>query len=435
MASMARRFLVGGLLATAALANIQAAVAQSTSAPFPRLGGYLIGASYVESAFATPSYQQQVAKLGVAIIGTYPGWSSGGFDNQTAAAAVKAINPNIVLTLYSIPEEVPTSPGAYAPAWSLANTPNQWLRTAWPSGSIVQHASGYDEANMTTSSAKNASGLNYPAARAAYDAAYATSNWNGIYVDNFGWIPLVSGDFMQTGGSQSPSSVQQAYRDGYAAYVSYFRSVRPGSQVWGNVATWGQGGANLTGYNQVLNGGVMESIIGQSYSYETWGGWSGMMSYYRTVMSYTIPPGYQIFEQDGTATDYQGMRYGLASCLMDNGYYYFNVTGPGGGSLITWFDEFNASLGQASSQPPTSAWQNGVYRRDFANGIALVNPKGNGPQTVTLETAYRHLSGTQAPSVNNGQTVTSVTLNDRDGVILMRLTAQSVPDPPTLTVQ
>jgi hypothetical protein len=85
--------------------------------------------------------------------------------------------------------------------------------------------------------------------------------------------------------------------------------------------------------------------------------------------------------------------------------------------------------------PGATAYQHGVYRRDFANGIALVNPKGNGTQTVTLETSYKHLSGTQDPTVNNGKTVTSVTLQDRDGVILERMTPQAVPDAPTLTVK
>jgi hypothetical protein len=61
-----------------------------------------------------------------------------------------------------------------------------------------------------------------------------------------------------------------------------------------------------------------------------------------------------------------------------------------------------------------------VWRRDFDNGIALVNPKGNGTQTVTLETAFVKLKGTQDPATNNGQTVTTVTLKDRDGIILMR---------------
>ena len=70
----------------------------------------------------------------------------------------------------------------------------------------------------------------------------------------------------------------------------------------------------------------MESIIGQSYSYETQG-WAVMMNAYKIIMNATRAPGYQIFAQDGTTTDYQGMRYGLTSCLMDNAYYYFNVTG------------------------------------------------------------------------------------------------------------
>jgi hypothetical protein len=68
----------------------------------------------------------------------------------------------------------------------------------------------------------------------------------------------------------------------------------------------------------------------------------------------------------------------------------------------------------------TSAWQNGVYRRNFQNGIVLVNPKGNGTRTVTLETNYVKIRGTQAPSVNSGATVRTVTLKDRDGIILLR---------------
>jgi len=87
-------------------------------------------------------------------------------------------------------------------------------------------------------------------------------------------------------------------------------------------------------------------------------------------------------------------------------------------------------LGNATSSPQTTAWQRGVFRRDFENGIALVNRKGNGAQTVQLETSFKRLLGNQAPGVNNGQTVTSVTLQDRDGIILMRLAPTTTPDPP-----
>jgi hypothetical protein len=50
----------------------------------------------------------------------------------------------------------------------------------------------------------------------------------------------------------------------------------------------------------------------------------------------------------------------------------------------------------------------------------LVNPKGNGVRTVTLETNYVKIKGTQAPTVNSGATVRTVTLKDRDGIILLR---------------
>jgi len=433
---MRRRWLISGLLAATALGQMHAAVAQSTSPPFPRLGGYLIGGS-VQSSFGTANYQQQVAKLGVAVIGLYPGWSSGGFNMQSAAAAVKAINPNIKLTTYvnlmEFESGVGGSGSAYSPMWVVVNANNWFLRTDWPSGGITD-ADGLSQQGI------NEATLGYLQWRAGWTAAneFGGSNWDGIFLDNVFYQPRVSADYNQTGSAQGASAAAQSWRNGYAAYVPLLKAALPAAsrQVWGNTADWANG--SISGYDQLLNGGVIESLIGQSYSYET-RGWAVMMNAYKTILNATTPNGYQVFEQDGTASDYQGMRYGLTSCLMDNAYYYFNVTGPGGGSVITWFDEFNANLGPATSAAYSggtmSAYQNGVYRRDFQNGIALVNPKGNGPQTVTLETSYKHLSGTQVQSVNNGQTVTSVTLNDRDGVILLRTTAQPVPDAPALTVQ
>jgi hypothetical protein len=49
-----------------------------------------------------------------------------------------------------------------------------------------------------------------------------------------------------------------------------------------------------------------------------------------------------------------------------------------------------------------------------------VNPKGNGPQTVAVGSGYRHFLGVQDPVINDGQPVSSVTLHDRDAVLLVR---------------
>jgi hypothetical protein len=437
---MARRFLLSGLLAVAALAQIHAAAAQSTSAPFPRLGGVLIAGS-VQSSFGTTNYQQLVAKTGVAVIGLYPGWSSGGFTMSSAAAAVKAINPNVKLLFYTNLMELEPGVGgsgsSYSPMWVVVNANNWFLRTAWPNGSVTDADGNPQQGINQTNNA-------YLAWRAVWTAANEfVTGWDGIYLDNVFWQPRVSADYNQSGSSQSASAAGQNWRNGYATYVSLLKAALPpaGRLVIGNTADWANG--PIPGYNQMLDGGVMESLIGQSYSYET-SSWAAMMNAYKIIMNATTAPGYQIFHQDGSTTDYQGMRYGLASCLLDNAYYYHS--NGGADDTIPLYDEFNFNLGAPAAGPAGSAtatysnggltvYQNGVWRRDFVNGIALVNPKGNGSRTVTLETSYKHLSGTQDPAVNNGQTVTTVTLNDRDGVILLRTSQQPVPDAPLLTVQ
>ncbi len=160
-------------------------------------------------------------------------------------------------------------------------------------------------------------------------------------------------------------------------------------------------------------------MLGRSYSIEGYAGWGAMMKAYRKIMANVSAPKYVICVQGGGITDYQAMRYGLASCSMDDGYYFFtNNADPY--HHVPRFDEYNANLGMPTSSPPTAAWQSGVYRRDFEGGIVLVNPKGNGSRTVNLGGEFVKIRGTQVPSINNGATVTSVTLADRDGLILLR---------------
>jgi hypothetical protein len=104
---------------------------------------------------------------------------------------------------------------------------------------------------------------------------------------------------------------------------------------------------------------------------------------------------------------------------MDDGYFFID---DGSYDLTheLWFDEFTADLGQPTEGRRTAAWSQGVWRREFERGIAMVNPKGNGAQTVDLGGTFHKLSGAQDPSVNDGATVTQVTLPDRDGLILLR---------------
>jgi hypothetical protein len=436
---MARRWLISGLLAAAAFAQIHAAVAQSTSPPFPRLGGYLIGGN------TTGLTAAHVAALDVMTLAAWVGWTNnqGQNANQLAAAA-KAINPNFRMFVYTDIMEDTNPPSILGQNNSQMASVPWWALTAWPGGSTVSTGGGRFAVNITTHT-NLLGGQNYPQWRASKDFTSflsGKSSLDGIYVDNVNNQPSVTADFAQSGSSQSPSTDGTIWRQGYVTYFNALRALSLSSQqlMIGNLATWNVGSA-ITEYvtpSPVLNGGVMEAIIGQSYSVENYAGWSGMMAYYTHAMASVAAPKLVIFAQDGiSTTDYQGFRYGFTSCLLGDAYYFNDDAGSY--NNFNTYDEYSFNLGTASTSalvfPGATPYQNGVYRRDFANGIVLVNPKGNGTQTVTLETSYKHLSGTQAPSINNGQTVTTVTLNDRDGVILQRITSQPVPDAPSLSVQ
>jgi hypothetical protein len=429
--SRARQLLVAGLQATIAFAQPHAAAAAQS---FPALGAYLIADPH--------DYDQeesQIAKMNVVVLGMFTGWrGSDGQTPQQVIAAIKAKNPNIKIFIYNIIEQLqyPIPAGATSNLTPIDTTP-WWLYTDKTSGSMVPTGSNY-EINTTTYSKVNSHGQNYLAWRAALDnSVYVTPNpsVDGIYIDDVSWRPHVNGDWTLSGTiqSQDDPATQLIYRLGYVSYINQLKALMgTGKGVIGNVADWYGADNTITQYEGLMEGGVAEGLIGESWSPESTS-WATMMAAYAKVMAATAAPQLMIFEQEDTsATDYQNMRYGLTSCLVGgNAYYYFDIAN----NSVTLFDEYNSNLGAATTSPPTAAYQHGVWRRDFQNGIALVNPKGNGAQTLTLETAYKHLLGTQDPSVNNGTTVTEVTLNDRDGVILLRTTAaQAIPSAPSLTV-
>jgi hypothetical protein len=433
---MTRRFLFSALLVATAFAHMHTAAAQT----FPLLGASLDGG---DTTGLTPAH---VAPLSLMTLGAFVGWKNNqGLDVNQFAAQAKALNPNLKIFIYNLIEaetNPPSGMGENDP--EIASVP-WWALTSWPDGSRVETGGSGNYAVNITANTRLLNGQSYPQWRAGKDYSSflgPNSSVDGLYIDDFNYEPPVTADYAQSGSSQSPSTAGPMWRAGYVTYVKALRALAPASQqlVIGNLATWVPGHTitEFVSPTPVLNGGVMESIIGQSYSVETFSGWKGMMAYYSYVMASVAAPKLVTFNQDAISkTDYQGFRYGFASCLLGNAYYYSDDA-ENYNDFLT-YDEYSFKLGTASTAalvfPGATAYQHGVYRRDFANGIALVNPKGNGTQTVTLETSYKHLSGTQDPTVNNGQTVTSVTLQDRDGVILARMTSQPVPDAPTLTVK
>jgi hypothetical protein len=175
-------------------------------------------------------------------------------------------------------------------------------------------------------------------------------------------------------------------------------------------------------YAGQLESAFLEGLMGKSWSIETWGGWSKVMSRYHAAMANTRSPHIVGFNVHGDPTDYRFFRYAYASCLLDDGYFCFTAKDKEYSS-VTWFDEFDSKLGAAVTQPPTGPWQSGVWRRDFEHGIALVNPAKEAV-TLTLDPGFCRLKGKQDPATNDGSPATSIMLPARDGIILSRQLGQ-----------
>ena len=392
---------------------------------YPRLGTYSIGGT---QDYYSSTYQKQLAGVQVAVLSYYPGWGSGAGTTMNATVQkLKALNPNLKVFLYerAQTQQIPMNP-TFSDVYTKVQNEQWWLTTSGTSGSKVlsDYGNGHYIINTTANARKDSSGKTW----IQWYAGWLQQKWvapnpaiDGLFTDDLFYKPRRDGDWDLNGttDSQNDNTTQVRYRQGYAQFADLLRSGSGGKLQIANVADWGLSIANINEYVGKFNGGVWEHMVGKSYSVETYVGWAEMMKNYRKIMAAMAAPKYVICGAGGSVTDYQTVRYALASCSMDDGYFAYTDNSKQYQG-VPWFDEYGVKLGNATSGPATSAWQSGVYRRNFENGIILVNPKGNGARTVTLEADFVKIQGTQAPSVNNGATVRTVTLQDRDGIILLR---------------
>jgi hypothetical protein len=315
-----------------------------------------------------------------------------------------------------------------------------------------------------------------------YAGTSAAPSLDGFMLDNVLIDPsngagnVANGDWARnyTTQAHNAASTYNTLIAGQKQFYSHLATAWPGSQQLGNVgATFALANSNYYGAtdatlnSQILSatsalsgaisGGAIEHAIGKSFSIETYGGSAALQQWYRTALnnvggSKLVLLSHGMVQANGSdpvtfsagvpatwSPAWQGVRYGLCAALMNNGYYT-----PDNGVYDVettanrrWFDEFDNGgrgegylgnqVGTAAGNPQTTSWSNGVWKREFQGGVVLWNPKGSGTRTVNVSglvspsghTGLKHILGTQNPSLNNGYSVTSVTLKDRDGLILL----------------
>jgi hypothetical protein len=246
------------------------------------------------------------------------------------------------------------------------------------------------------------------------------------YLDNsVSKSPVDVADWNLDGASDESVSpeMSKAYREGHLAYWNSITKLQPNALLLAN-----SDDISSKEYSGRLNGAFMEALIGKSWSIYNFHGWKAVLDRYFSFMEHAKSPKMIGFNVWGEQTDYRLMRFGLTTCLLNDGYFSYTDEVQGYAS-IPWFDEFDIDLGKPVAPPPLEPWLEGLYRRDFEKGLVIVNPTRDAI-TIELELGYRRLLGTQDPVINDGTSVTEITIGAEDGIIL--LSENSAPISPTI---
>lgn len=131
-------------------------------------------------------------------------------------------------------------------------------------------------------------------------------------------------------------------------------------------------------------------------------------------------------DNSGDNESYQKMRFGLTSTLLGDGYYCFD-SGDLNHGQVWWYDEYNVELGKSQGKAYNLLDKNnseikpGLWRRDFENGIVMVNSTKIAQSHVFEREQFEKIRGKQDSVVNNGEKINWINIPAQDGIVLMKL--------------
>jgi hypothetical protein len=335
---------------------------------------------------------------------------------------IKEYNPQIKILAYVTSQEFTSSvyklkSSSMRRKLNAGLSDNWWLNSSgggrlvwWPGTWLI---------NVTEDSPTDANGKKWNDYLPEFVAReiLSQSYWDGVFYDNAwasaSWLPSAGDiDLNHDGQSESTIVLDQKWREGMSKIFRRTRELAPGKLVVGN------GGKEYYNY---LNGIAIEHFHRAD--------WASALRDYFSILKNSQPPSTTILncntENTGRQDDYAKMRFCLASALLGDGYFSFDY-GDQAHNQLWWYDEYGVFLGR----PLNSAYNvlngstkisAGVWRRDFQNGIVLLN-SSSAIKTVNLNEEFEKIHGGQDQTTNNGSIISNVSLSPRDGIILLRRT-------------
>lgn len=434
--------------------------------------------------YTDPTQQVAIGRYSLFVMGpSWEGWASSGRDLDTIVKAIKSASVapgGTVLFAYQNLNAVEEDANDPCPTYTAEIAARNWrVYLNGSSGPLATpNTPGISLVNCTDFVPVNPS-LEHPydfGAKYSYykyltkpksDARFtglnpglASSSLDGVYQDNFVLNSQVNGDWNRDGvtdGQGWPSAPTPWLAAGQLRYVNTMRSLAPTKYVFANAGDYGVTSAGVMVGK--LDGMLCESYMGKYWSWETSQSFTTVLQYYYNALASAANPRMVVFggtypdtNPDGSAlvrlptsggfppqnTQWQWARYIAATAYLGEGMPAINRYSQGYSSDLTaldWYDFFGGVNGLARgwlgapinalrpTTPKIAKGSIGIFGVEYTNGIVLVNPKGNGTQTVVaadIPGNWKFLTGTQDPTRDSGANFVSIALPERDGLILQR---------------
>ncbi len=399
------------LMAVFSLFNISTVKAKDGNGNYPKLANI-----YLSSPIKSTEVDE-FAKWDVLILNMYAQ-----FNSADKIRLIRQKNPQIIILAYITSEEFPISmykqweqPGGVTIFSKLLSgiTPDMWLLDQ-----NGEHVTFWKDNWMLNVSNYPTQGRRWNDYLSSFvvDNFLSSGLWDGIFYDNVwtgvSWLHQGKIDINNDKQNDSAGVIDTAWNEGME---DLFRLTREKANK--KIYLVGNGDRGFYGD---LNGLYMENFTSDYLS------WPEKMRLYKLNAQNSQEKNIAILGNttlgSGNAADYQRMRFGLTSALLENGYYAFD-DGSNSHAEKWWYDEYNVNLGTpvgpAFSQAEQTTYRSDVWERNYTNGLAIVNSTNNS-ETVQLGDDYEKIHGIQDKTVNDGSIVSEVTVNSNDGLLLLK---------------
>jgi hypothetical protein len=301
---------------------------------------------------------------------------------------------------------------------------------------------------------------------------YSTVSLLNNGVDNLGGIGNIT---------NITNAVNVDWQTGLLSIFSQERAIYPPHFILDGNSGWG-GNQILSSYTNQIQGTMVEDFLnsvasgggwkGAMYTYGTWAT-NGQSPNFALIQADLTFGGsandandnlYDLMVSSGhnwiTEAQMAQLRFALTSALLFDGYFATSNTNAsaGGYSAAFWMDEYavnssgtavvpadatataalaakgwlgsptgnafnvanvSQTLWSVLSTGPNNTANTSVWRRNFTNGIVLVNPTLSAVNTISLGGTYKKINGVVDPVFNNGATgLTTISLPAQSGVVL-----------------